>query len=103
HLLHARGEVHGVADGGVVHGEVVGDASDHDGAGVQADAEGRVDLCVVDVLGERALDVERGGDAAAGGVLVGDRRAEERHDAVAGELGDGAFVFVDAGDHELDA
>src|SRR5207253_481623 len=52
---------------------------------------------------ERPLDVERGRDGSSGGVLVRDRGAEEGDDAVAGELRDGSFVTVDAGDHELDA
>ena len=35
-------------------------------------------------------------------VLVGDRRAEERHDAVAGELVDGALPAVHGVEHELE-
>ena len=37
-LLHARGQVHGVTHGGVVHRQVVADPSDDDAAGVQPDA-----------------------------------------------------------------
>ena len=36
-------------------------------------------------------------------VLVGDRRAEERHHAVAEELVDGALVRVDGGEDDLEA
>jgi hypothetical protein len=48
---------------------------------------------------QRALDVERGRDRAARRVLERERRAEERHDAVARELDDGALVAVDLFEH----
>jgi haloalkane dehalogenase len=52
---------------------------------------------------QRALDVERGRDRAARRVLERERRAEKRHDAVAGELDDGAFVAVDLVEHVAEA
>ncbi len=45
---------------------------------------------------ELARHLERGRAGALGVVLVGDRGAEERHDAVAGVLVDGPLVAVDA-------
>ena len=51
---------------------------------------------------ERPLDAERGVHRALRMVLVGDRRAEERHDAVAEELVHRAFVPVHLGQHELE-
>ena len=49
---------------------------------------------LVRVTRERALDRERGRDRAHRVVLVRDRRAEERHHAVARELIHGALVAV---------
>ena len=51
---------------------------------------------------EGALDAERGVDGPLRMVLVGDRRAEERHDAVTEELVHRALVAVDLGQHELE-
>ena len=99
-LLHALGEAHGVADGRVGHGEVLADRAHHDLAGVQAHAHGEADTVrALHVRGEdRELfpEVHGGVAGAARVVLVGDRRPEERHDAVAGELVDRALEAVDA-------
>ena len=51
---------------------------------------------------ERALDAERGAHGPARVVLVRDGRAEQRHDAVAQKLIDGALVLVHLGQHELE-
>ena len=51
------------------------------------------------VFGERtelARQIERGRAGALGVVFVGDRGAEERHDAIAGVLVDGSLVSVHA-------
>ena len=42
-------------------------------------------------------------NGAARVVLVRDGRAEQRHDAVAEELVDGALVAVDLGQHQLES
>jgi hypothetical protein len=54
------------------------------------------------IVGERPLDFERGVQRPAGMVLVGNGRSKERHDAVAGELVDGALPAVDGIPHELE-
>ncbi len=68
-------------------------------AGAEGDAARR-ELSLVPL--ERARDAERGVDGAPRVVLMGDRGAEERHDAVAQELVDRALVLVHLGQHELE-
>jgi hypothetical protein len=88
-----------VADRGVVHAEVVADGPDHDGAGVEAHAEGQGgvsrDAELLAALAEGALDRQGGEDGAAGVVLVSQRGAELGHEAVPEELVDRALVAVD--------
>ena len=59
-------------------------------------------LDLVRVLLDRLLHPERGVAGAHGVVLVGERRAEERHDPVAHHLVDGALVAVDGLHHPLE-
>ncbi len=82
-----------VTGGGVVHPKVVADGADDDRAGVDPDPD--VDLGSL-------LDRERGKRGAACVVLVGDRGAEEGHEAVAEELVDRALVAVDLGEGECE-
>jgi hypothetical protein len=86
----------GVADGRVVHAEAVADGADHHLARVEPHAEAQR----LFPLADRVLDRRRGEDRALRVVLVGDRRAEERHEAIAEELIDGALVAVDLGEAE---
>ena len=106
HLLHAGGEVRGLADRGVVHAQVAADRAHHDLAGVEADADlDRDALGAAHLLGvapDRLLHAERGVAGAHGVILVGERRAEERHDAVAHDLVDRALVAVDRLHHVLE-
>ena len=51
---------------------------------------------------DRASDVERGQYRPARVVLVRDRRAEQRHEAVAQELIDGALVAMDLGQRAVE-
>ena len=51
---------------------------------------------------QRVADRERGAHRALGRVLVRDRRAEERHHAVARELVDDALEAVDLAEGELE-
>src|SRR4029079_15883771 len=77
-----------VTGGGVVHPKVVADGTDDDRTGVDPDPD--VDLGSL-------LDRERGKRCAACVVLVGDRGAEEGHEAVAEELVDRALIALDLG------
>ena len=52
--------------------------------------------------GQRVADRERGAHRALRRVLVRDRRAEERHEAVAGELVDDALEAVDLVEREVE-
>ena len=51
------------------------------------------------IIVQGLLHLQGGGHSAAGGILVGDGGAEQRHDAVAPELGDRALVAVDGVHH----
>jgi hypothetical protein len=59
-------------------------------------------LNIVCIPGNGLLHPERRVTGAHGMVLVGERRAEERHDPVAHHLIDSALVTVDRLDHALD-
>ena len=80
-----------VTGGGVVHPKVVADGAHDDRTGVDPDPD--VDLGSL-------LHRECGKRGAACVVLVGDRGAEEGHEAVAEELVDRALVAVDLGEGE---
>ncbi len=105
-LLEARGDVDGVAKGvqGVVAVVAVLLDADDDRARVHTDADrernavGRLDL--LRVLGERALDRERGAEGPLGVVLVRDGDAEERQHLVADELRHGAVEAPDLLGHD---
>src|SRR5262252_9306664 len=96
----------GLADGGVVHAEIAADGSDDDIAGVESDPD--LDTCPVGVtrffrvLLDRFLHAQRRVAGAHGMVLVGDGRAEERHDAIPHDLVHGAFKAVDRVHHALE-
>jgi hypothetical protein len=78
----------GVPDRGVIHPQVVADAADDDGPGIEpdphADRGSARGFELPAVVPQRALDPERGVHRPPRRVLVGDRRTEERHHAVAG-------------------
>ena len=99
-LLDPGGQPDDVALGGVVHAKVVADPPHHDLAGVQAHPHRELEPALAaHVLGERAelvRQVQGGRTGPLGMVLVRDRGAEQRHDAVAGVLVDGALVAVNA-------
>src|SRR5216683_1115435 len=105
-LLQPRGQVRGVAHRGVVHAQVVADGAHHHEAGVRAhpELEGYL-LAGVEPqrpFRKRAPDPDRGQHRAPRVILVRDRRAEERHEAVAQELVDGALEAVDLAERPLE-
>ena len=95
-----------LAHGGVVHAEVRADGPDDHLAGVEPDPDLHIDpVGSADLLGVPAhggLHVEGGVAGPDGVILVGQRRAEERHDPVAHHLVDGALVAVDGLHHPLE-
>jgi hypothetical protein len=90
--LHSPGQPDGVADGRVLHVGVVADGADDDVSGVEPDPDMEAQALgapqFVGVPADRVGQVQGGVAGPAGVVLVGDGSAEERHDAVAGELVD---------------
>ena len=105
-LFHPRGKVRGLADGGVVHPEVAADGAHDDLARIEAhanldgNADGAAQLVAVPFY--RVLHPQSGIAGPHGMVLVGERGAEEGHDAVAHGLVDGALVTVDGLHHALE-
>jgi hypothetical protein len=99
-VLHPRREADGVPDGGVLHVQIRTDAADHYLAGVQSDPDGEAQALLAAQLpcvqAERVAQVQGRVARAPGVVLVRDRCAEDRHDAVTGVLVDGPFESVDA-------
>src|SRR2546423_1484648 len=100
-LLHAGGQVDGVAHGGVFHTEVGADLADDDQAGVDADAHLEVEATVALELLTEGPDLfddsEAGEDGPLRVVFVGDRGAEESEDGIAHEAGEGALKSIDGG------
>ena len=98
--LHALRQADDVALRRVVHAQVVADAADHHLARIEADADAErhavLRAHLVGVLAHRVAQVQRGVAGALRVVLMRDRRAEERHDAVAGVLVHGAFEALHA-------
>jgi hypothetical protein len=106
HLLHARRQVRRLPDRGVVHVEVAADRADDDLAGVEADADvhrhAERAMHALRVLADALLHAKRGVARSDRVLFVRDRRAEQRHDAVAHHLVDRALVVVHGFDHPLE-
>ena len=92
-----------LADGRIVHVQVAADGADDDLARVQTDTDLHLDAMGAPdrfaIALHRLLHAERGVAGAHRMVLVGQRRAEERHDPVTHNLVDGAFVAVNGFHH----
>jgi hypothetical protein len=105
-LLHAAGQVRGFPDGRVIHVEVAPDGADDDLTRVEADADLHLDFVgsaeLLGVAADGGLHAERRIARAHRVVLVGQGRAEERHDPVAHHLVHRAFVAVDGLHHPLE-
>ena len=105
-LLHAGGQMGGLANGRVVHPEVRADGADHDLSGVQPDPYPDRDTESAErlfrVTLHQLLHAQGGVTGPHGMVLVGDGRAEQRHDPVAHHLVHGPLVTVDRLHHALE-
>src|SRR4030095_15782914 len=105
-LLHAGGQVRGLADSRVVHAQVGPDRADDDLARIEAHADLDWDatgaLRLIDVTPDALLHPKRGVTRPHRVILVGQRGAEEGHDAVAHHLVHGALVAVDGLHHQLE-
>ena len=104
-LLHARGQVRGLAHRRVVHVQIVADGPHHHFSGVEADAQLHLQaLGAAHLLGI----APHGGLHRQGGVtgpqrviLMGHGRAKQGHDAIAQHLVHGAFKAVHGVHHVL--
>ena len=98
--LHALRQADRVPLRRVVHAQIVADPADHDLARVEADAHPERDAVphahLVGIFAHGVAQVQRRVAGALRVVLVRDRRAEERHDAVAGVLVHRALEAMDA-------
>ena len=98
HRLHPLRHAHLLTDGGVGHWARTDFAGD-DLTGVQPDAKLQADVVAASTSAAKCLrvglDVQCGAAGAYRVVLEGDRRAEHRHDPVAGELVHRAAVALD--------
>ena len=105
-LLHPSSQMRRLAHGGVVHAEVGADGPDDHLPGVEPDSNLHVDSVspanLLSVTAQSGLHVEGGITGSDGVILVGERRAEERHDAVAHHLVHGALVAVDGLHHAFE-
>ena len=97
--LHPLRQADGVPDRGVVAVTVLADRPGDNLAGVDPDPGREVEPRTAPQLGRVVGDVvehlQGGITGAPGVVLVGNRRPEDGHDPVAGELVDGALEFAD--------
>ena len=95
-----------LADDGVVHVQIVADRTDDDLARVEPDADRHRHpvrpLNLVRISRDGLLHPERRITSAHGMILMGERRAEERHDAVAHHPVHGALVAVDRLHHAFE-
>jgi hypothetical protein len=105
-LLHPRGQVRSLSHRGVVHVEIAADGAHDDLPGVQPDTDldhGRVRASYVfRVLLHAFLHPDRRIAGPHGVVLMGERRAEQRHDPVAHHLVDRALIAVDGLHHPFE-
>ncbi len=105
-LLHARRQMRRVAHRRVVQMAIVAEGPHHDLAGIQADPYADLERLLPEkclrVVADRLLHPEGRLAGADRMILVRQRRAKQRHDAVAHHLVDGALVAVDCGDHPLE-
>ena len=97
-LFHAGRQVRGLADGRVVHMEIVADGPYHDLAGVEADPNLHFDpMLAAHRLAVTADGLLHGECRIAGPhrmIFMRDRRPKQGHDAIAHDLVHGAFVAV---------
>jgi hypothetical protein len=102
--LEPSGEMGGVADGRVVHPEIVSDAADHDEPAVESHPHAQG--CALPfgrtlVEGEQRLtDAQSGIDSPERVLLERHRRTKERHQSISEKLVDGSLVPVDGLRHQ---
>ena len=102
----ASRHVRRVSHRGVVHPQVVADGSHHHGPGIHPHPEGDRGVALPHIGAVPGVDptaeLQCGEHRAQGMVLMGDGGAEQRHEAIAQELIDVAFVAMNGIDSELE-
>ncbi len=105
-LLHTRRQMGCLAHGRVVHVEIAANGAHDDLARVEPDPDLHVHAVrmarVFSVALHRLLHPERSVAGADSVILVGERRAEQRHDPVAHHLVDSALVAVHGFHHSIE-
>jgi hypothetical protein len=96
----------GLAHRRIVHLQVAADRADHHVAGIEPDANLHFEAMARPQLGREAADrllhAQRRVAGAHGVILVGERRAEQRHDAVAHHQVHGALVVMHRLHHSIE-
>ena len=104
-LFHPRREVRGLADSRVVHVQIAADGPHDNLAGVEPHSDLKIDTVsatrLVHVSLDRLLHAESRIAGPNSVLLMGERRAEERHDPIAHHLVDRSFVTVHGLHHPL--
>ena len=107
HALHPGGQVRGVADGGVIHPEIVPDGAHDHRAGVEPDPHlelyPRVLLYLLTVFPDGLLNRQGRMAGPLGMVFMGHRSTEQGHHPIAGELVDRALIPVDLIHQDLES
>jgi hypothetical protein len=105
-LLHPGGEVRRLADRRVIHSQVAADGANEDVTGVEPGAHLHLDALrapeLLRIPPDGVLHAQRRVTRAHRVVLVGQRRAEQRHDAVAHHLVHRALVPMNGLHHPLE-
>ena len=103
-LLKPRGKIRGVSDRGVVHAQVVADLADHHHPRV--DPHAHADLAQrhhpLGGVPQPLLNAGGGQQSAPSVILVRNGRPEQRHESIAKELIDGAFVAMHFRERQLE-
>jgi hypothetical protein len=82
HLLHPRRQMRGLTNDGVFHIKIFTDGADDNFPGVDPDANFERLFGTVSQFSGRFLDHQRGVTGAHGMILLGQWRAEDRHDPI---------------------
>ena len=104
-LFHAGRQVRGLADGRVVHVQIVANGPHHHLAGVEANPDLHLDAMpaahLLAVAADGLLHGERRIAGPHGMIFMGNRRPKQRHNAIAHDLVHGPFVAVHGRHHAL--
>src|SRR5262249_58513888 len=105
-LLHARRKMCGLADSRVIHLQIAADGAHHYSARIEPDADLYLKAMAVAQLASKSADCLLHAQCRVTGthrvILMGNRRAEKSHDAVAHHQVHGALVVMHRLHHALE-